>query len=80
MEPRAVNSILDAFTTSFGTYVIPLVAYNLVFSNKEATDKMAKKPTVWVNMGWMRALNWSLASLVFFRSRCWWLGLNHKLC
>jgi auxin influx carrier (AUX1 LAX family) len=39
----AVNAILGAFTTSFGTYTIPCVAYNLAFNS---TDNMVKQPKV----------------------------------
>jgi len=37
----AINALLGAFTTSFGTYVIPTIAYNLAFSDKDA-DIMVK--------------------------------------
>ena len=55
----AVNSILGAFTTSFGTYIIPCVAYNLAF---KSTDDMIKKPS-W-NLKWMKRFNWAVTALV----------------
>lgn len=36
----AVNSILGAFTTSFGTYIIPCIGFNLAF---QSADDMVKK-------------------------------------
>jgi auxin influx carrier (AUX1 LAX family) len=57
----AVNAILGAFTTSFGTYIIPCVAYNLAFSASDE-DKMVKKPPV--SIKWIRMFNWAVAAFV----------------
>mmetsp|Transcript_14431 Transcript_14431/g.31281 ORF Transcript_14431/g.31281 Transcript_14431/m.31281 type:complete len:481 (+) Transcript_14431:110-1552(+) len=55
----AVNSILGAFTTSFGTYIIPCVGYNLAFKSSEG---MVKKP--FMNLTWMKYFNWAVALFV----------------
>ena len=55
----AINSVLGAFTTSFGTYIIPLVGYNLAFSS---SDKMIKKPIM--DLTYTKAINWFLAAFV----------------
>ena len=59
----AVNSVLGAFTTTFGTYIIPLVAYNLAFSKMpNAEETMVKTPPL--RMDTMIKINWILAALV----------------
>lgn len=50
-----VNAILGAFTTSFGTYIIPCLAYNLAF---KSTEGMVKQP--FMSFGAIRALNWAV--------------------
>jgi auxin influx carrier (AUX1 LAX family) len=60
----AINSVLGAFTTSFTTYIIPLVAYNLTFNSKNDASAMAKPLPPWVKLPWMRLMNWFFA-LVF---------------
>lgn len=58
----AINAILGAFTTSFGTYIIPCVAYNLAFWSDEKADAMVKKP--WIKMRWVRLFNWLVTLFV----------------
>ena len=59
----AVNSVLGAFTTTFGTYIIPLIGYNLAFSKMpNAEEAMVKKPLL--SLGTTIKLNWLLAFLV----------------
>ena len=55
----AVNAVLGAFTTSFGTYIIPVVAYNLAF---KSADDMVKKPVVSLKL--LKAFNWLIAAFV----------------
>ncbi|CAB9515327.1 Auxin transporter-like protein [Seminavis robusta] len=57
----AINAVLGAFTTSFGTYIIPCVGYNLAFSSDD-TSGMVKKP--FLSMQWMRRINWVVAGFV----------------
>ena len=61
----AINSVLGAFTTSFSTYIIPLVAFNLVFKNENDTVGVAKPLPSWAKLHWVRFLNWSLAGSLF---------------
>lgn len=61
----AINSVLGAFTTSFTTYIIPLVAFNLVFRTEEDTVGMAKPLPRWANLRWIRLLNWCMAGSLF---------------
>lgn len=59
----AINAILGAFTTSFGTYIIPTVAFNLAFAgDREAS--MIKRPPDWVNLRWIKLFNWLVAAFV----------------
>lgn len=58
----AINGVLGALTTSFGTYIIPVVGYNLAFSSKSSQDAMVKKPPV--DMKYVRAANWAIAAFV----------------
>jgi auxin influx carrier (AUX1 LAX family) len=58
----AINAVLGAFTTSFGTYIIPTIGYNLAFSSTEQQATMVKKP--FMDMKWMRLINWTVASFV----------------
>lgn len=55
----AVNAVLGAFTSSFGTYIIPVVAYNLAF---KSTDDMVKKPVVSLKL--LKVFNWLIAAFV----------------
>jgi len=55
----AINAILGALTTSFGTYIIPCVGYNLAF---DSVDGMVKKP--FVDLAWIRRMNWAIAAFV----------------
>jgi auxin influx carrier (AUX1 LAX family) len=55
----AINGILGAFTTSFGTYIIPCIAYNLAFQSK---DDLVKQPVM--NFKFMRAFNWAVTVFV----------------
>jgi auxin influx carrier (AUX1 LAX family) len=55
----AINGILGAFTTSFGTYIIPCIAYNLAFHSK---DDLVKQPVM--NFKFMRAFNWAVTVFV----------------
>lgn len=61
----AINSVLGAFTTSFSTYIIPLVAFNLVFQTDDDVRDMAKPLPLWASLRWVRILNWVLAGGLF---------------
>mmetsp|Transcript_19446 Transcript_19446/g.40032 ORF Transcript_19446/g.40032 Transcript_19446/m.40032 type:complete len:518 (+) Transcript_19446:253-1806(+) len=61
----AINSVLGAFTTSFTTYIIPLVAFNLVFANDDDAAGMAKPLPPRASLRWVRRLNWCLAGSLF---------------
>lgn len=58
----AINGVLGAFTTSFGTYIIPCIGYNLAFSTEDAQSKMVKKPPI--SMKYIQAFNWVVAIFV----------------
>lgn len=58
----AINSVLGAFTTSLTTYIIPLVAYNLVYKPGTDLTEMAKPLPKWApKLEWVRIVNWSFA-------------------
>ena len=58
----AINAILGAFTTSFGTYIIPCVAYNIAFPSTQNQDEMIKQP--FIDLKWIRRINWFVAAFV----------------
>ena len=62
----AVNAVLGAFTTSFGTYIIPVVGYNLAFRDETSFKRMVKKPPKLIPGGirGIRILNWTIAVFV----------------
>ena len=43
-----VNSLLGAFTTTFSTYLVPCVAFNLTYFSKSAQDSAVRGPPRWV--------------------------------
>jgi auxin influx carrier (AUX1 LAX family) len=55
----AINAILGAFTTSFGTYIIPCIGYNLAFPSAE---NMVKQPLM--DLKWIRKINWAICAFV----------------
>jgi auxin influx carrier (AUX1 LAX family) len=55
----AINAMLGAFTTSFGTYIIPAFAFNMAFKSDEG---MIKQP--YFNFKVMRIINWITVALV----------------
>jgi auxin influx carrier (AUX1 LAX family) len=55
----AINAMLGAFTTSFGTYIIPAFAFNYAFKSDE---DMIKQP--YFNLKAMRFLNWVIVIVV----------------
>lgn len=57
----AINAVLGAFTTSFGTYIIPCIGFNLAFANTDE-ESMTKKPIM--KMRYMRWINWFIATFV----------------
>lgn len=58
-----INSVLGSFTTSFATYIIPLVAFNLVFKSDEDLVDMAKPLPKFVNLFLLRYLNYFVAGM-----------------
>ena len=54
---------MGAFTTSFATYIIPLIAFNLVFRTKDDTIDMAKPLPAFVQSKFwlMRFFNYVVA-------------------
>lgn len=57
----AINAILGAFTTSFGTYIIPAYSFNRAFK-PGSEDVMIKKP--YFNLKLMRVINWLIVIVV----------------
>jgi auxin influx carrier (AUX1 LAX family) len=55
----AINAILGAFTTSFGTYIIPTIGYNLAFSS---ADGLVREP--FIDITWIRRINRGVAIFV----------------
>jgi hypothetical protein len=59
-----INSVLGAFTTSFTTYIIPLVAFNLVFKDPDVIEGMSKPIPKWApDIKYVRGINWILSGL-----------------
>eukprot|EP00536_Pseudo-nitzschia_multiseries_P001470 jgi/Psemu1/294405/fgenesh1_pm.19_\ len=59
----AINTVLGAFTTSFATYILPLVAFNKVFRTKDDLVDMAKPLPAFVhsNLAMIRSANYGFA-------------------
>lgn len=57
----AINAMLGAFTTSFGTYIIPAFAFNIAFKSDEG---MIKQPYFNFKVEVMRIINWITVALV----------------
>lgn len=57
----AINAILGAFTTSFGTFIIPCIGYNLAFPSSSA-ENMVKQPLL--DLKWIRQINWVICAFV----------------
>lgn len=55
----AINSVLGAFTTSFGTYIMPAFAYNYAFKTEEG---LVKPP--YFNFKLIRIINWCIVVIV----------------
>mmetsp|Transcript_21006 Transcript_21006/g.30321 ORF Transcript_21006/g.30321 Transcript_21006/m.30321 type:complete len:474 (-) Transcript_21006:48-1469(-) len=66
----SVNTLLGAFGVSLSTYIIPLVAYNIVYQKSEEQESMVKKPPEWVHLPYMFAFNWVAAAGVFIGGVC----------
>jgi auxin influx carrier (AUX1 LAX family) len=59
-----INSVLGAFTTTFGTFIIPPLAYNMFYNSEE---RIANQPEVKKahNMRVYKAINWIIIILLF---------------
>ena len=42
-----VNSLLGAFTTTFSTYLVPCIAFNMTYQSKAARDGAVRGPPSW---------------------------------
>ena len=42
LPPSVINSVLGAFTTTFGSFLIPALAWNLYYSSDERVKQMPK--------------------------------------
>lgn len=62
----AINTVLGAFTTSFATYILPLVAFNLVFKSNNQLEGMAKPLPAFIQSKFqlLRFANWFFALLL----------------
>jgi len=59
-----INSILGALTTSFATYIIPLVAFNIVYQTNDDTMNMAKPLPAWAKLNAVRYINYLAATIL----------------
>jgi len=62
-----INSVLGAFTTTFGSFIIPAVCYNLYYNSPERVSQMPKKSKLLDRLGGMRTVkivNWTVAAVV----------------
>ena len=65
----AINSVLGAFTTSFTTYILPMVAFNITFRTQTDISDMAKPLPSWITTESRYKIlwygNWIVAGTLF---------------
>jgi len=68
----AINTVLGAFTTSFATYILPLIAFNMVFKTQEDLIDMAKPLPDFVQSRFalLRYVNYSFAFILLICGVC----------
>ncbi|KAL7536611.1 hypothetical protein ACHAWF_005513 [Thalassiosira exigua] len=59
-----INAVLGAFTTTFGSYIIPAVVYNLHFGSEEKIANKRRDIPFGLSMSTVKALNWILVVLI----------------
>ena len=59
-----INGLFAAFTTSFATYIIPTVGYNIAFSSEEQTNDLQKQHPKWSSYKGIRYANWFFGAAI----------------
>lgn len=59
-----INSVLGAFTTTFGTFIIPCTVYNLYFNNEERISQIRHKLPFNMSMHAVKICNWITVALI----------------
>lgn len=63
-----INGLFAAFTTSFGTYIIPMVGYNIAFSSEAQTNDLQKQHPKWIStissFKGIRYVNWFFGAAI----------------
>ena len=58
-----INSVLGAFSTTFGSYIIPALVYNLHFNSEEAFEGKQHNLLFKMSMSTVKILNWVIIVL-----------------
>jgi auxin influx carrier (AUX1 LAX family) len=59
-----INSVLGAFTTTFGSFIIPALVYNLYFSSDEIIEGKNHKMPFNLKMSTVKIINWIIVVLI----------------
>ena len=60
-----INSVLGAFTTTLGSFIIPSLVYNLYFSSEEIIAGKNHKMPFNLKMSTVKTINWIIVILIF---------------
>jgi auxin influx carrier (AUX1 LAX family) len=60
-----INSVLGAFTTTFGSFIIPALIYNLYFNSDEIIEGKKHKQPFGLKMSTIKKVNWVIIVLIF---------------
>ena len=55
---QPVNSVLGAFTTTFGSFLIPALAWNLYYNSDERVKQMPKPIALGLQVPTVKVMNW----------------------
>ena len=53
-----INSVLGAFTTTFGSFLIPALAWNLYYNSDERVKQMPKPIALGLQVPTVKVMNW----------------------
>lgn len=59
-----INGVIGAFTTTFGTFIIPCAVYNIYYNSREKYQGKAKNAPLKVNYNAMVIVNWIIIVLI----------------
>ena len=58
------TQVLGAFTTTFGSFLIPALAWNLYYNSDERIKQMPKPIALGLNVGTVKVMNWIFVLII----------------